>query len=114
MSDRFGDKQYPRYPGQARLSRDTRLAMAHFQRRPADSFQQKKYLYQIQVVTRDKRSGNEIFRMINVSERERSTLGSIEGAARDVIMESSVSAREDFVRTELVGAFFHPSAPNVD
>ena len=111
---RFGDVPYAPLEGQDRIPRSRTLRQALFENRKRGSFQQKKYLYQIQVVTRVKGTDEEIFRMINVTERERSPLGEVEGAARDVIMDSPVSSREDFVRTELVGAFYHAGAPNID
>lgn len=114
MASRFGDEPYVPIEGFDTLRRNRPLALSRFETRPRDSFQRKTYLYNVQVVTRDRRTGEEIFRQINVTEKDRSNLDDVLNSARDVIMDSPVSAREEFDRVELIGAFRNPYATNVD
>lgn len=94
------------------LRKSSPLSLSRFGTRGKSSFQQKTYLYHVQVVTRDKRTQDEIYRTINVTEKARSSLQDILNAARDVIMSSPVSSREEFDRTELVSAYRNPHATN--
>lgn len=112
MSIKFGDEAYKPMRGFAGLRKNVPLAMSRFGTRARSSFQQKSYLYHVQVVTTDKRTGDEIYRTINVTEKQRSPLQDILNAARDVIMDSPVSSREEFSRVELVSAFHNPHATN--
>lgn len=114
MSIKFGDEAYKPMSGFNRLRKSAPLALSRFGNRTRSSFQRKTFLYHVQVVTTDKRTGEEIFRTINVAERERSPLNDILNSARDVIMDSPVSSREEFSRVELVSAYHNPHASNTE
>lgn len=64
----------------------------------------KPFQYIVQVHTRHKRTGEDIFRQITVTESERGNLDEILQDASDAIVNSPVAAREEYVGAEIIKA----------
>ncbi|HEY6019219.1 MAG TPA: hypothetical protein VIY48_04750 [Candidatus Paceibacterota bacterium] len=64
----------------------------------------KPFQYIVQVQTRHKRTGEDIFRQITVTESERGNLEGILQDASDAIVNSPIASREEFVGAEIIRA----------
>lgn len=78
------------------LSAHTRIATVRSKDTP--------YHYVVQVRTRNRRTGEDVFRTITVAEPERARIDSVLDKAADAVMESPVARREDIVSTRLIDA----------